>query len=188
MLMQTLLWLLDAVCGFFSFALLARFLMQWTRAPFRNPLGRFVVAVTDWMLRPLRRLIPGLFGLDVASVLLAWLWQAVYLGVALGATGTLVAVSSAPIFTVALLAVVETVKTGFHLMIGAVLVSALLSWVNPQAPAADAIQAVSRPLLQPFQRLIPPIGGIDLSPLALLLLLQFSLSMLERLRLAILVS
>lgn len=188
MLMQTILWLLDVVCGFFSFALLARFLMQWTRAPFRNPLGQFVVAVTDWMLRPLRRLIPGLFGLDVASLLLAWLWQAVYLGVALGATGTLVAVSPAPIFTVALLAVVETVKTGFHLMIGAVLVSAILSWINPHAPAADVLQAVSRPLLQPFRRLIPPLGGIDLSPLALLLLLQFSLSVLERLRLTILMS
>lgn len=186
--MQIVLWLLDFVCGFFSFALLARFLMQWTRAPFRNPLGQFVVAVTDWMLRPLRRLIPGLFGLDVASLLLAWLWQAAYLGVALGATGALVAVSSAPIFTVALLAFVETVKIGFHLMIGAVLVSAILSWVNPHAPAADAIHAVSQPLLRPFQRLIPLVGGVDLSPLALLLLLQVSLSMLERLRLAILMS
>jgi YggT family protein len=188
MLMQTFLWLLDAVCTFFSFALLARFLMQWTRAPFRNPLGRFVVAVSDWMLRPLRQVIPGLFGLDVASLLLAWLWQAIYLGVALGATGTLAAVASAPIFTVALLAVVETIKTGVHLMIGAVLVSAILSWVNPHAPAADAIHTVSRPLLHPFQRLIPPIGGVDLSPLALLLLLQVSFSMLERLRLLILMS
>lgn len=188
MVLQTILWLLDVVCGFFSFALLARFLMQWTRAPFRNPLGQFVVAVTDWMLRPLRRLIPGLFGLDVASLLLAWLWQAVYLGVALGATGTLVAGAPGPTFTVALLAVVETVKTSFHLMIGAVLVSAILSWVNPHALLADVFNAVSRPLLRPFQRLIPLVGGVDLSPLALLLLLQLSLSVLERLRLAILMS
>lgn len=188
MLMQTLLWLLDMLCGFFSMALLARFLMQWTRAPFRNPLGQFIAAVTDWMLRPLRRLIPGLFGLDLASLLLAWLWQAVYLGIALGLSGAILAVSPASIFSVVLLAVIETVKTGFHLTIGVVLISAILSWVNPQAPLADVFNAVSRPLLHPFQRLIPPIGGIDLSPLALLLLLQVSLGMLERLRLAILMS
>ncbi|PKO67277.1 MAG: YggT family protein [Betaproteobacteria bacterium HGW-Betaproteobacteria-11] len=188
MLMQTLLWLLDMLCGFFSMALLARFLMQWTRAPFRNPLGKFIAAVTDWMLRPLRRLIPGLFGLDLASLLLAWLWQAAYLGIALGLSGAILAVSPAPIFSVALLALIETVKTGFHLAIGVVLISAILSWVNPQAPLADVINAVSRPLLHPFQRLIPPVGGVDLSPLALLLLLQVSLGMLERLRLTILMS
>lgn len=188
MLMQTLLWLLDMLCGFFSMALLARFLMQWTRAPFRNPMGQFITAVTDWMLRPLRRLIPGLFGLDVASLLLAWLWQAVYLGVALGLSGAILAVSPAPIFSVALLALIETVKIGFHLMTGVVLVSALLSWLNPHAPLADVFHATSRPLLRPFQRLIPPIGGVDLSPLALLLLLQVSLGMLERLRLMILMS
>lgn len=188
MLIQSVLWLLDTICGFFSFALLARFLMQWTRAPFRNSLGNFVIAVTDWMLRPLRRLIPGLFGLDAASLLLAWLWQVVYLGVALGASGAILAVAPAPTFTVALLAILETVKIGFHLMIGAVLISAILSWVNPYAPLADVFNAVSRPLLRPFQRLIPLLGGVDLSPLALILLLQVSLSVLERLRLAILMS
>lgn len=188
MLIQTLLWLLDMLCGFFSMALLARFFMQWMRVPFRNPLGKFVAAVTDWMLRRLRRLIPGLFGLDLAGLLLAWLWQAAYLGIAVGLSGAILAVSPAPIFSVALLALIETVKIGFHLMIGVVLVSALLSWLNPQAPLADVLHAMSRPLLRPFQRLIPPIGGIDLSPLAILLLLQVSLGMLERLRLMILMS
>ena len=96
MLIQILLFVLDTVCGLLTLALLVRFAMQWTRAPFRNPLGQFIVAVTDWMVRPVRRLIPGLFGLDTASLLLAWLWQVVYQGVALGFSGVLSAVSPAP--------------------------------------------------------------------------------------------
>jgi hypothetical protein len=59
MLLRILLFILDTVCSFFTLALLVRFLMQWMRAPFRNPLGQFIVAVTDWMLRPIRRLVRG---------------------------------------------------------------------------------------------------------------------------------
>ena len=83
---------------------------------------------------------------------------------------------------VALLAVFETLKLGVYVAIGAVLVSAVLSWVNPYAPMADVFNAVSRPLLRPFSRLIPPMGGIDLSPLALLVALQIALIVLASLR------
>ena len=80
MLAQIILFVLDTVCGFLTLALLVRFALQWARAPFRNPLGQFIVAVTDWMVRPMRRAVPGLFGLDMASLLLAWLWQVIYQG------------------------------------------------------------------------------------------------------------
>ncbi len=186
MLAQIVLFAVDSVCGFLTLALLARFTLQAAKTPFRNPLGQFVIAVTDWLVRPARRLIPGLWGLDMASLLLAWFWQAVYLGIALGLSGTFGAVSPAPIFMIAALAVLETVKIGFYLMIGAVLVSAIFSWVNPYAPLADVFNAVSRPLLRPFRRFIPSVGGVDLSPLALLLLLQVGMMVLERLRLIVL--
>jgi YggT family protein len=175
MLAQIILFVLDTVCGFLTFALLARFALQWARAPFRNPLGQFIVAVTDWMVRPVRRLVPGLFGLDMASLLLAWFWQVVYQGIALGLSGVLFAVSPAPTLVVALLAALEVAKMGLYLVIGAVLVSAMLSWVNPYAPLADVFNALTRPLLRPFRRFIPPVGGVDLSPLALLLVLQIAL-------------
>jgi YggT family protein len=84
---------------------------------------------------------------------------------------------------VAALALFETTKIELYLLIGAVLVSAIFSWVNPYAPLAAMFNAVSQPLLRPFQRFIPPIGGVDLSPLVLLLLLQIGLMLLERLRL-----
>src|SRR5574337_311800 len=68
MLTSILLLLLDTACGFVTLMLLARFLMQWARVSFRNPLGQFVVATTDWAVRPLRRVLPGLMGLDLASL------------------------------------------------------------------------------------------------------------------------
>lgn len=191
MLIQLFIFLLDAACGFLTLALLSRFILQRVKAPFRNPLGQFVIAMTDWIVRPVRRVIPGLFGWDVASLLLAWLLQALLLGLTLGLSGTLTAaprgylfhgVSLAPTFIVALLAVLATIKIACYLLLGAVLVSAIFSWVNPHAPMADVFNAISRPLLRPFRRWIPDIGGVDLSPLAFILLLQMGMMVLERLR------
>ena len=182
MLIQILLFILDTACGFLTLALLVRFAMQWARVPFRNPLGQFIVAVTDWMVRPVRRLIPGLFGLDMASLFLAWLWQVAYQGIALGFTGVLLAVSPAPIFMVAALALLEVAKISLYLVIGAVIVSAVFSWVNPYAPLAEVFNTLTRPLLRPFRRYIPPVGGVDLSPLALLLVLQIGLFVIASLR------
>ena len=182
MIAQIFLFVLDTVCGFLTLALLVRFAMQWARTPFRNPLGQFIVAVTDWMVRPVRRLVPGLFGLDLASLLLAWLWQVAYQGLALGLSGLLAAVSPAPILVVAMLAALDVAKIGLYLMIGAVLISAVFSWVNPHAPLAGVFDTLTRPLLRPFRRVIPPIGGVDLSPLALLLVLQIALFIIAGLR------
>ncbi len=182
MLAQIFLFVLDSVCGFLTLALLVRFAMQWARAPFRNPLGQFIVAITDWMVRPVRRLVPGLFGLDTASLLLAWLCQVVYQGTALGFSGVLSAVSLAPTLVVALLALLEVAKIGLYLVIGAVIVSAVFSWVNPYAPLAEVFNTLTRPLLRPFRRIIPPVGGVDLSPLALLLVLQIALFVIASLR------
>jgi len=182
MLIQILLFILDTVCGFLTLALLVRFAMQWARVPFRNPLGQFIVAVTDWMVRPVRRLIPGLFGLDMASLFLAWLWQVAYQGIVLGATGVLLAVSPAPTLVVAALALLEVAKISLYLVIGAVIVAAVFSWVNPYAPLAEVFNTLTRPLLRPFRRIIPPVGGVDLSPLALLLVLQIGLFVIASLR------
>lgn len=182
MLVKILLFVLDTVCGFLTLSLLVRFALQWARAPFRNPLGQFVVAVTDWMVRPVRRFVPGLFGLDMASLLLAWFWQLVFEGVALGFSGVLFAVSPAPTLVVALLALLEVIKIGLYLVMGAVLISAVFSWVSPYAPLADVFNTLTRPLLRPFRRIIPAVGGVDLSPLALLLVLQIALFVLANLR------
>ena len=164
--------LVGTAAGFFATALLARFAMQSARAPFRNPLGQFVIAVTDWMLIPARRVIPSAWGYDSASVVLAVAWQ-------LLKTVTLVllfgfGIGPAKLATLLLLAIANTLEVGFYLMMGVVLISAVFSWVNPPAPLAHVFDAVARPWLQPFRRFIPPMGGIDLSPLALIVVIQIA--------------
>ena len=186
MLVQILLFILDTICSLLTLVLLVRFAMQWARAPFRNPLGEFVIAATDWRVRPVRRMVPALFGFDTASLLLAWLWQVVDQGVTLGFSGVVLAVSPAPTFVVALLAVLEVAKMGLYLVVGVVLVSAVFSWVNPYAPLAGVFNTLTQPLLRPFRRFIPPLGGVDLSPLALLLILQIALFVIASLRQSVL--
>ncbi len=176
MLMQLLLMLVEAVFGFFTMMLLARFLMQWARAPFRNPLGRLVVAVTDGAVRPLRRFIPGLFGLDLPSLLLAWLCQLMFLAFAFGIAGEFVSVTAQAIGVLALIALLETLRLALYIVVAAVVITAALSWIAPDSPVAPLFFSLARPFLSPLQRRIKPVGGVDLSPLVLLLGLQMLLA------------
>lgn len=180
MLAQILRFLLDTAFGFIVFVLLARFYLQLLRAPFRNPLGQFVTALTNWLVLPARRLVPGMFGLDLASILLAWLIEALLLillyllqgGSLMPASATLAGV----FFSLALF---ELVRFSLYLLIGVILIQAVISWVNPYAPLASVFNALARPFLRPFQRLIPPVGNVDLSPLFALVAAQLLLIPLE---------
>jgi YggT family protein len=182
MLTQILLLLASTATDLLTVALLARFALQVVRAPFRNPLGQFLLAATNWMVVPTRRLVPSVGGYDTATLLLAWLWQGAYLGLATGLSGSLLGVSATPVVGIALIAVLELVKISLYLVMGVVLISAVFSWVNPYAPMAATFDHLSQPLLRPFRRVIPPIGGVDLSPLALLLALQILLIVLAGVR------
>jgi YggT family protein len=154
-----------------SLAFLARFIMQWTRAPFQNPVGQFVLAITDWAVRPARKVVPGLFGLDLASLLLAWLIQSVYLSIIVGITGMFAAASSA-VGVILMVALIETARLAIQLASGIVIVAALMSWINPYAPLAPLFEQLADPLLRPVRRFIPAVGGLDLSPVVVLLGLQ----------------
>jgi YggT family protein len=183
MLTNLLLLILEAVSGFFVVLLLARFYMQWLRVSFRNQLGRFVVAVTDWIVQPARRVVPGVYGLDLPSLLAALLLHGGYLTVAFWlkhfSFGAHAGIAVPVILAIALL---ELVRFSVYLLIGIVLIAAVLSWVNPHAPLAPLFNSLARPFLRPFQRLIPPIANVDLSPLVLLFALQILLMLLAWLR------
>lgn len=181
MLVQIVALVLGTAADLLAIAFLARVWMQWVRAPFRNPVGRFIAALTDWALLPLRRIVPGLFGIDLAGVLAAWLVLIAYFGVMAGLTG-LVTVSPQAMLGVALLAALALLRLFVYLLMGAIIVAALLSWIAPYAPVAPLFNALARPLLAPLQRLLPPLGGIDLSPLVALLLLQAALIVLAGLQ------
>lgn len=183
MLTNLLLLILEAVTGFFVFLLLIRFYMQWMRVSFRNQLGRFVVTVTDWLVRPARRIIPGLLGLDLPSIVAALVLHGGYLAIAFWLKNfSFGAHAGIAVPVILAIAMVELLRFSVYLLIGVVLISAILSWVNPHAPLAPLFNSLCRPFLRPFQRLIPPIAQVDLSPLVLLLLLQVALMLLAWLR------
>ena len=174
MLYQIVSLLLDVVIGLIGGACLLRLYMQHQRVPFGNPLGRFVFAVTDWLVLPLRRVLPSVGRWDTASLVGAWLLellQIVLLWLLAGAASAAVLLPLAALFGVLRLAI-----SSLTVMI---IVSALLSWVQASqhgqgSLTADILDRLSAPLLRPFRRLLPMVGGIDLSPLALLLVLQIA--------------
>ncbi len=165
--------LVDTVVTFIVFLLLARFLLQWLRVPFRNPVGEFLLATTNWIVVPARRLVPGVVRTDWATLLLAWILQA--LGIWLQA-----AIVGAQPNTLAILAValVDLVRFGVYILVFA------LSWVNPYAPLAPVFDAIMRPFLRPLRRFVPPVGSVDLTPLIVLVILQVLLIPIGSLRLA----
>ncbi|AWI76081.1 hypothetical protein CEW83_13340 [Parazoarcus communis] len=183
MLNNVLLLIVDTAISLITLVLLARFFMQWQRVSFRNQIGQFVVTATDWVVRPLRRVVPGLFGLDMASLLPAWAFQTLMVvfeilirGVALGGDGAGIALG------VLGLGLVEMLRMMVYLVFGVVLISAVLSWVSPHAPAAALFDALAAPFLRPFRRVVPTISNVDLSPLVLLLVLQILLMVLGGMR------
>jgi len=179
--------LIDVVAAFFVYVLLARFHFQWLRVPFRNPIGEFVLAVTGWLVVPARRVVPSLGGLDLATLVLAWLVEAAGLwaiaALAGGGPGT---APGAGIATLATVAALELVRLSLHILVFAVVVQAVLSWVQPYSPLQPIFDALTRPFLAPIRRFVPLLGGVDLSPLVLLVALQILFIPLAELRLYVL--
>ena len=167
--------LLDTVFGIVTYAFLLRFTMQWLRVPFRNPVGQAVVALTDWAVKPARRVVRGYKGQDWSTLVLAWLAQLVWLA-ALHLLLGRVAWSGALAATLALLAVVELVKAALWLLIIVVIAQAILSWTAPDGPFAGVLNALTFRFLAPVRNLIPPLGGtLDLSPLIVIVIVQLTL-------------
>jgi YggT family protein len=171
--------LVDTVVAFFVFLLLARFHFQWLRVPFRNPVGEFVLATTSWLVVPTRRVVPGLAGLDLPTLLLAWLLQALGLWAQAAMLG-----AEPGALTVAAIALVDLLRYSLYILVFAVIVQALLSWINPYTPLAPVFDVLTRPFLRPLRRFVPLAGNIDLTPLILLVILYVLLIMVNHLRLA----
>jgi YggT family protein len=176
MLAQTLTFLVNTLGDLFACVLLVRFLLQWLRAPARNQLSEFVAALTNFVVIPARRLIPGLWGLDLATLLLAWLTEALKLWLMLQLKGyQLGAAAGVAVMALLALAAVQLFELALYVVMGALILQAVLSWVNPYSPIAPLLNSVTRPFLRPFQKVIPLIANVDLSPLAALLVCQLLL-------------
>jgi YggT family protein len=150
-------------------AVMLRFLLQWVRADFYNPVSQFLVKITNPPLRPLRRFIPGIAGLDMAAVVLMLVLEMVALGLVSWLRGGGVGPAGLLLWSVA-----ELTALAFNVFIFSIIIQAVLSWVNPGTynPVTGLLYSLNEPVLRPFSRLLPPISGIDLSPLFAILALQ----------------
>ena len=167
-LTNPLVFLIQTLFGLYIAIVVIRFLLQWVRADFYNPLSQFIVRVTAPVLRPLRKIIPGYGGLDTASLALAWLLQSLELALLALLLGVSVFPLGALLWSVpALLGLV------IDIFLFAILIRVILSWVNPDPyhPAFALLDRLTDPILRPARRLIQPIGGVDLSPMAAMIAL-----------------
>jgi YggT family protein len=171
---QIATFLVDNIVAFFVILLLARFYFQLLRVGFRNQIGEFVLATTRWIVLPLRRVIPGLAGLDLATLLAAGLLLCAGLWLRAQIAG-----ADPGLGIIAGVAAVELVRYSVYILIFAVFIQAILSWVNPEAPVMPVFNAITRPFLRPLRRFIPPVGRVDLTPMILLLLLFILLMLVE---------
>jgi YggT family protein len=171
--------LLETAGALLGVALLLRAYMNWVGMPSRNPLAQFAIALTDWLVRPLRRMLPAAGRWDTASLAAAYLVAVLLIALTFLLIGA--APSSWPVPALLLAALVQVLRWALYMVFFLTLMHVVLSWVNPYAPVAPAVAMLVRPFLAPFQRIVPTIGGIDLSPLLLIVLVNILLLILSRL-------
>lgn len=163
------IFLIKTLFGLYILAVMLRLMLQLVRADFYNPVSQFLVKVTNPPLKPLRRIIPGLFGIDMAAVVLMAALKAVevvfiqlFLSAPMSAAG------------VALLTAGQLISLLFDVFFFSILIQAVMSWINPRSynPVVGLLHSINEPLLRPARRIIPPISGMDFSPIVVLILLQ----------------
>jgi len=176
MIEAALKFLIQTLGNLFVIAVLLRFMMQLFRVPFRNPFAQFIVALTDFAVKPLRRVVPGLWGLDWACLVLAWLVELVVVTAGYWLDGFPFALAGGKIWPVMLgLAAVKLLSLTVYLIVGLTLIRAVLSWVNSDTPLVPVVYTLTEPFLRPLRRVVPMISNIDLTPLVLFILCQLVL-------------
>lgn len=176
MIAGALTFLVQTLGNLFVIALLLRFMMQLFRVPFRNPFAQFIVAVTDFAVKPLRRVVPGFAGLDWACLIAAFLAEFVVVLVSYWLDDFPFALAGGGVWPVMLgLAAVRLLSLTVYLVIGLTLVRALLSWVNAHSPLMPVVYELTEPFLAPLRRIVPMVANVDLTPLVLFIIGQLIL-------------
>ena len=169
--------LIDTIIGLYILAVLLRFLLQWVRADFYNPVSQFLVTVTNPPLVFLRRFIPGLFGIDLASIVLLMILSIAKIYLLAWVAGL------TPQFSgTVLLAIGELLQLTVWVFIITLFIRVILSWIQPGGynPVLGLINQLTEPLMAPARRLIPPFGGLDLSPIVVFIFLYLTLMLVVR--------
>jgi YggT family protein len=167
---SAVVFIVNSLAQLYLLVLLLRLLLPWLGADFRNPIVQAILKLTSPVVVPLRRIIPPVGRLDTATVLVAIIVQYLTIVVLLMITG---AIGQAGFVPIAITTVVNLVILVLNLFVFAILIRVVLSWISPGGynPAVAIINTLTDPVLRPFRRIIPPLGGLDLSPLFAMILL-----------------
>ena len=173
-LTSPLMLIINTLFDLYVLLVMLRFIFQLLRADFYNPVSQFVVRATTPPLKPLRKIIPGMAGQDMAALVLCLLILLLKYTIirSMGAgvidiANVLAPLGSASIGGLIVIALADMLATFINVFLFAIIIQVILSWVNPGAynPVIGLVNSISRPALRPVQRFIPPLGGLDLSPL-----------------------
>jgi len=163
--------LIETVFGLYILLVMLRFLLQWARADFYNPVSQFIVKATQPPLKPLRKIIPGIGGLDMAALVFMIMLKLVELWLVTGVMGM-----SPQIGGLVVLSIADLLGLLINVFIFSILIQVIISWVNPGMynPVMGLLHSLTEPLLGPARRVIPPISGLDLSPIVVIIVLQLA--------------
>jgi len=170
-LSDPIIFLLDTVFSFYILAVLIRFLLQWVGGDFYNPISQFLVKITHPVLRVLRRYIPAIGKIDTSSLVLLLVLQMISDSIVLTLKGL-----SFRFAALALLSFSQLISLLLNVFVFAIFARAILSWLNPGTfnSASNILYSLTEPLLANCRRMVPDLGGIDLSPLIVLVGLQLA--------------
>jgi YggT family protein len=177
MLNNALLFLIQAVLSILSFAFLLRFYFQLTKASFQNQIAQLIVTVTNFAVKPTRRFLPSIGKIDLSTLMLAYLTQTILSLCTLWLKGFPILVAGSAVwFVIFGVALIGIINISLSIFLYAVLIQAILSWINPHTPIAPILNSLTYPILRVLRKHIPPAGNFDLSPLVFIITAQLLLT------------
>ncbi len=166
---NSLIFIVRTLADLYLVALLLRFVLQWVRGDFRNPVAQFVLTVTNPVVLPARRIVPSAAGIDLATLVVLCALECVTTWVLLALVGF-----RAPLGSLLLYTLLRLVSLTLWFYTGAIFIYAILSWFSNRSynPMSAILSEIVEPLLRPVRRLLPPVAGFDLSPVLVMIALQ----------------
>ena len=166
---EALRFLIETLFNFYAYIVFARFLLQLVRADFYNPISQFVVKATNPVIIPLRRIIPGFGGMDIASLIIVALLMFIKVAVLAAVLGF-----SLQPMAIGIIGLKEIGSLVLNFFFFTIIISVILSWVGggQYNPAGELISQLTEPVLAPVRKIVPPMGGLDLTPMIVLLLIS----------------
>jgi len=161
--------LVNAIAGFYLFLVILRFLLQAVRADFYNPISQFVVKATNPFLIPIRKVVPGLWGLDFAAIILGLIVELIAISLSLLISGY-----GLPIANIFVWGALGLIGLVLKLYFWGILIMVIASWIAPgnYNPALSLLQQLIEPVMKPIRKMLPDMGGFDISPIIAFLLIQ----------------